>query len=102
MDSKFIILKRNELLEKALTLPLSFGVYIMRDRNAKVIYVGKSRALKNRVSQYFRDSQKDIKCEKMVSNVASSISRQASPNLFPGNWQPTLSARYALLEMECG
>lgn len=71
MDSTFIILKRNELLEKALTLPLSSGIYIMRDRNAKVIYVGKSRALKNRVSQYFRDSQKDIKCEKMVSNVAN-------------------------------
>ena len=71
MDSTFIILKRNELLEKALTLPLSSGIYIMRDRNAKVIYVGKSRALKNRVSQYFRDSHKDIKCEKMVSNVAN-------------------------------
>ncbi|MBQ7820689.1 MAG: excinuclease ABC subunit UvrC [Clostridia bacterium] len=66
-----IILTRSELLEKALTLPLSPGVYIMRDRNGKVIYVGKSRALKNRVSQYFHDSQKDIKCERMVSNVAN-------------------------------
>lgn len=63
--------KRSELLEKALTLPLSSGVYIMRDKTGKVIYVGKSRALKNRVSQYFRDSQKDIKCERMVSSVSS-------------------------------
>lgn len=62
---------RSELLEKALTLPLSPGVYIMRDKNGKVIYVGKSRALKNRVSQYFHESGKDIKCERMVSNVAS-------------------------------
>ena len=62
---------KNELLEKALTLPLSSGVYIMRDKTGKVIYVGKSRALKNRVSQYFHDSEKDVKCAKMVSNVAS-------------------------------
>ena len=40
------------LLNKALNLPLSPGVYIMRDVGGKVIYVGKSRALKNRVSQY--------------------------------------------------
>lgn len=63
-------LTKKELLEKALALPLSPGVYIMRDKNEKVIYVGKSRSLKNRVSQYFRDSHKDIKCERMVSNVA--------------------------------
>ena len=41
------------LREKAAALPLSPGVYIMRDPAGKVIYVGKSRAIKNRVSQYF-------------------------------------------------
>ena len=71
MEKEFIVLKKSELLDKALTLPLSSGVYIMRDKNARVIYVGKSRALKNRVSQYFRDSQKDIKCERMVASVAN-------------------------------
>lgn len=65
-----MIMTKKELLEKALSLPLTPGVYIMRDKNGKVIYVGKSRALKNRVSQYFHESHKDIKCEKMVSNVA--------------------------------
>lgn len=55
-----------ELLEKANSLPLSSGVYIMRDRNAKVIYVGKSRKLKNRVSQYFQNSRKNYKTERMV------------------------------------
>ena len=58
-----------ELLQKANSLPLSSGVYIMRDRNAKVIYVGKSRKLKNRVSQYFQNSRKSYKTEKMVALV---------------------------------
>ncbi|MBE6718838.1 MAG: excinuclease ABC subunit UvrC [Ruminococcaceae bacterium] len=58
------------LLEKALSLPLSPGVYIMRDESRKVIYVGKSRALKNRVSQYFRKNSKhDKKTVLMVSKV---------------------------------
>ena len=51
------------LLEKANSLPLTPGVYIMRDKNGKVIYVGKSRKLKNRVSQYFQNSRKNIKTE---------------------------------------
>ena len=49
---------RVRLLEKANTLPATPGVYLMRDRNGKVIYVGKSRKLKNRVSQYFQNSDK--------------------------------------------
>lgn len=57
------------LLEKANTLPITPGVYIMRDKHGKVIYVGKSRKLKNRVSQYFQQSQKNTKTEKMVSLV---------------------------------
>ena len=44
------------LREKAAALPLSPGVYIMRDTAGKVIYVGKSRAIKNRVSQYFHEN----------------------------------------------
>ena len=45
------------------------GVYIMKDRAGKVIYVGKSRKLKARVSQYFQNSEKNIKTAKMVSSV---------------------------------
>ncbi len=46
----------DELKNKALTLPLEPGVYIMRDKNDRVIYVGKAKKLKNRVSQYFQDT----------------------------------------------
>ena len=62
--------KRKELLQKANELPLTPGVYIMKNREGRIIYVGKSRKLKNRVSQYFQNSHKGFKTEKMVSNVA--------------------------------
>ena len=45
----------DELKDKALSLPLKPGVYLMMDRSGTVIYVGKAKALKNRVSQYFHD-----------------------------------------------
>ena len=56
--------------EKVKTLPLKPGVYIMLDRSGKVIYVGKSKLLKNRVSQYFQDSQSHTqKTINMVSEI---------------------------------
>ena len=61
--------KRRELLQKANELPLTPGVYIMKNREGRVIYVGKSRKLKNRVSQYFQNSFKGFKTEKMVASV---------------------------------
>ena len=63
-------LSRDELLQKANELPLCPGVYLMRDRGGKVIYVGKSRKLKNRVSQYFQNGEKNVKTARMVSLVA--------------------------------
>ena len=63
------ILQNEKLLEKANTLPLTPGVYIMRDRHGKVIYVGKSKKLKNRVSQYFQNSKKNTKTAQMVASV---------------------------------
>lgn len=61
--------KIKALLEKANTLPLCPGVYIMKNAAGKVIYVGKSRKLKNRVSQYFQNSAKNVKTSRMVSSV---------------------------------
>lgn len=55
-----------ELLKKANDLPMTSGVYIMKDKANTVIYVGKSRKLKSRVSQYFQNSKKNYKTEKMV------------------------------------
>ena len=45
-----------ELKQKANSLPLSPGVYLMRDTANKVIYVGKAKNLADRVKQYFQDS----------------------------------------------
>ncbi len=59
-----------ELKEKALTLPYAPGVYIMRDKADKVIYVGKAKKLKNRVSQYFQDTASHTpKTRLMVSHI---------------------------------
>ena len=60
---------RARLLQRANSLPLTPGVYIMKDRTGQVIYVGKSRKLKNRVSQYFQNSEKQIKTARMVAAV---------------------------------
>lgn len=59
-----------ELKEKALSLPYAPGVYIMRDQTDKVIYVGKAKKLKNRVSQYFQDTASHTpKTRMMVSKI---------------------------------
>ncbi len=59
-----------ELKEKALSLPYAPGVYIMRDKTDKVIYVGKAKKLKNRVSQYFQDTASHTpKTKLMVSKI---------------------------------
>ena len=59
-----------ELKEKALSLPYAPGVYIMRDKTDKVIYVGKAKKLKNRVSQYFQDTASHTpKTKMMVSRI---------------------------------
>ena len=59
-----------ELKEKALTLPYAPGVYIMRDKSDKVIYVGKAKKLKNRVSQYFQETASHSpKTRIMVSHI---------------------------------
>lgn len=60
---------RAQLLERALALPSAPGVYIMRNADREIIYVGKSRKLCARVSQYFRNGEKNRKTERMVANV---------------------------------
>lgn len=61
---------REELFEKARLLPATPGVYIMRNKSGRIIYVGKSKALKNRVSSYFSPySDHRGKTKRMVESV---------------------------------
>lgn len=61
---------KDELRQKANDLPLAPGVYLMMDKTGKVIYVGKAKKLKNRVSQYFQDTAShNEKTRAMVSQV---------------------------------
>lgn len=59
-----------ELKDKATHLPLKPGVYIMKNKKDEIIYIGKAKALKNRVSQYFgSDKNHSEKVRRMVENV---------------------------------
>ncbi len=62
--------KLGELRKKAMSLPLTPGVYIMKDKTGRIIYIGKAKALKNRVSQYFgSQNNHTLKVRRMVENV---------------------------------
>lgn len=62
--------KLRELKNKANRLPLQAGVYIMKNKDGEIIYIGKAKALKNRVTQYFGSgNQHTEKVRRMVSNV---------------------------------
>ncbi|MGI6264872.1 MAG: excinuclease ABC subunit UvrC [Acutalibacteraceae bacterium] len=62
--------KLPDLRRQAMALPLLPGVYIMRDQQDHIIYIGKAKALKNRVSQYFgAGNQHPPKVRQMVSQV---------------------------------
>ncbi len=58
-----------DLKAKLLTLPNKPGCYQMKDKNGRIIYVGKAINLKNRVNSYFRGAH-NYKTTKLVSNIA--------------------------------
>ena len=69
-ERKIIIMMHNDKIEEKLkTLPDNPGVYLMKNSNGKIIYVGKAVILKNRVRQYFRKTEKTARIEKMVSLI---------------------------------
>ena len=69
-ERKIIIMMHNDKIEEKLsTLPENPGVYLMKNSNGKIIYVGKAVILKNRVRQYFRKTEKTARIEKMVSLI---------------------------------
>lgn len=66
----YVIMEFEQLKQKAANLPMSPGVYIMKNADDQVIYVGKAKKLKNRVSQYFQDTAAhSLKTKMMVSNI---------------------------------
>lgn len=62
-------IKNDRIDAKLKTLPTNSGVYLMKNKDNKIIYVGKAVNLKNRVSQYFHKSQKIKRIEKLVENI---------------------------------
>ncbi|MEG1366450.1 MAG: GIY-YIG nuclease family protein, partial [Oscillospiraceae bacterium] len=61
---------KEELYQKARLLPLLPGVYIIRDKTGVIIYIGKAKRLRTRVSQYFREGvPHDAKVSKMIANA---------------------------------
>ena len=61
---------KQQLWEKAKMLPLLPGVYIIRDKEGQIIYIGKAKRLRTRVSQYFREAvPHDAKVTKMISHA---------------------------------
>ena len=57
------------LKEKITNAPKHPGIYLMKDKNKNIIYIGKAKNLKNRIKSYFSETQKDPKTEKMVSLI---------------------------------
>ena len=53
-----------------ITIPTTFGIYLMKDINEKIIYIGKAKNLKNRLRSYFLKNQ-NYKTLKLVENIAS-------------------------------
>ena len=50
-------------------IPLNPGIYMMKNIDNKIIYVGKAKSLRKRVRQYFSQSPKTLRIEKMVSQI---------------------------------
>ena len=60
----------NELKEKARQLPVSPGVYLMKDKSGTILYIGKAKKLKERVGSYFtKNSQQSNKVKRMLAQL---------------------------------
>ena len=85
----------DELKEKAHRLPLLPGVYLMHGKDGTVIYVGKAKALRNRVSQYFADlSSHSVKTRRMIASIDSFETIFASSELDALLLENTLIKKY--------
>ena len=57
---------KNDIVEK---IPFKPGIYIMKDKDNNIIYVGKAKSLRKRVRQYFNKTNKTVRIEKMVEQI---------------------------------
>ena len=69
MESKVKTERMVKLLDKAKSLPLKPGCYLMKRASGEVIYVGKAKSLRTRVSSYFNNSSKSPKTEILISHI---------------------------------
>lgn len=65
-----IITLMNTILEKLSHVPAQPGVYVMRDSDNHIIYIGKAKDLKSRLSSYFRDGAHDTKTIALIQKIA--------------------------------
>ena len=83
---------------QARELPTGPGVYLFRDVEGKLLYVGKARNLKRRVSSYFDARDKGIRLNRMIGQIRSievSVTRsEAEALLLENEWIKTLKPRY--------
>lgn len=64
------IVTKEQIKERVRKLPLSPGIYLMKDKTGKIIYVGKAKALKNRVSNYFGPEERlNTKTRQLVRHI---------------------------------
>jgi len=50
-------------------LPESSGVYLLKDRDKNILYIGKAKNIRERVSSYIKDDKKDIKTQRLIRNA---------------------------------
>mgnify|MGYP003682966057 CR=1 FL=1 len=62
-------IRKEELLDQAKSLPKLPGCYLMQGKNGEILYVGKAKNLKNRVTSYFNTSAKTPKTQILVGHI---------------------------------
>ena len=69
VNIRFVNSQKISLKDRAKNLPCGNGCYLMKSIDDKIIYVGKAKNLRNRVSSYFNNSAKSPKTEIMLSHI---------------------------------
>ena len=59
-----------KLKNKLSSIPYNPGVYFFKDKKDKIIYIGKEKSLKKRVSSYFNKNKHDVKTSVMIKHIS--------------------------------